>query len=142
MREIELRERELELEVMRNREMGSGRDRSFDVGKYIEHRIRQTPNEGSQRRLNNSFGFRQRPTCAHCKKMGHVMSDCWRLRQNQSRSRGEIDTQWPVAAASLPPDKGKFQATVPSLNVDREFRPFMSEGSLVYLTTQTRCQAF
>ena len=36
MREIELRERELGLEVMRNREMGSGRDRSFDVGKYIK----------------------------------------------------------------------------------------------------------
>ena len=92
--------------------------------------FRQNHNEGSQRRLNNSFGFRQRPTCAHCKKMGHVMSDCWRLRQNQSRSRGEIDTQRPVAAASLPPDKGKFRATVPSLNVDREFRPFISEGSV------------
>ena len=36
MREIELRERELEREVMRNREMGSGRDRPFDVGKYIK----------------------------------------------------------------------------------------------------------
>ena len=66
-------------------------------------------------RLNNYLGFRQRPTCPHCKKMGHVMSDCWRLRQNQSCSRGEIDTQRPVAAASLPPDKGKFQATVPLL---------------------------
>ena len=98
----------------------------------------QTPSKGSisnQQTSNpasssNSFNSNSAPLCGYCKKRGHLLSECFKLKRKR-----ELDKLQPSACFAKRDDKSLLQSTPdfqdfkPSTSDFMEdYKPFMSQG--------------
>ena len=70
------------------------------------------------------------PTCSHCGKHGHVMSDCWsmkRKKENQASPNAFISCK---PNYLVPKEVDNCKASAKTEEIRPEFQPFISEGSL------------
>ncbi|XP_072046476.1 uncharacterized protein [Amphiura filiformis] len=123
---------------------GSGR--STQGEKVSSTEVRDTkstevPSDSKKQvRANNENKPKSGPSCYHCKKKGHLMSQCWKLHGKPSST--------PVACAapvrineSLPSEDQKvIQKESDTIEVSKMFEPFMLEG-LVSLDDKDSPQA-
>ena len=77
--------------------------------------------------------FPQGPKCHYCKKRGHVMAECWLLRNNSQGQQQQTFKSDMLVTQAKPPSTYSVAQEQPvgcSRNVD-EYTPFISEGYIL-----------
>ncbi|XP_077977779.1 uncharacterized protein LOC144433347 [Glandiceps talaboti] len=85
--------------------------------------------------------FKTVPTCAYCKKKGHLISECWFLQKKEKNAKS-----YPIACTvaegrnrQLKPLRveGREMEKSMSQNVMEEFKPFIFEGAMSKVSKET-----
>ena len=90
---------------------------------------------------SKSGSFLPGPECHYCKKGGHIMAECWHLKNNSQAQQQTFKSDLlvtqtqPISTSSLP--VGKKPQTSFSRDVD-EYTPFISEGFISAPGSATR----
>ena len=132
-------------EFVKKRENPYSREAQRSVGynprmesKYYSNRAKvetgetkmKSKNEGkvehNERKEQKAF---QGPTCYHCKKKGHVMSDCWFLKKADSK-RATVNLVGRKASVEVKGLQGSFGQKETGRGNTRCFESFISRGSI------------
>ena len=90
---------------------------------------------------NKSGFFPPGPECHYCRKRGHVMAECWQLKNNSQAQQQTFKSDMLVTQtqlfSTLSPPVGQMQQASFSRDVD-EYTPFISEGFISVPGSATR----
>lgn len=87
-------------------------------------------------RFEGSSGIESLPTCSYCKRKGHLIRECLKLKR-----KNDIDKHQPLACAAVRDDQGtlvSFCSDTPevqgskssSTDSIKDYKPYLSQGSV------------
>ena len=120
----------------RNKNNGSSKSNSFGGKNPPGNVLRNSPSAQNSQASSQSDSMGKKPTksfiptCGHCGKRGHVMSDCWSLKrkkENQASPNAFISCK---PNCLVPKEVDNGEASAKTEEIRPEFQPFISEGSV------------